>query len=402
MRILMVNKFLYPNGGSETYIMRLGQWLSQQGHRVEYFGMEDERNTVGNSWGLYTSNREFRSGLSLSKVIYPFAIIYSVQARNKIRKLIREFRPDVVHLNNINFQITPSILYEIKKAKIPVVWTAHDYQLVCPNHSLYVHQEKRICTACLSGKYSGCLKYKCLHGSTVKSLTAMLESKLYKWLGTYKIVDKVICPSRFIKEKLETRPELCGKCTVLHNFIDQVEAGEIPHGDYVLYFGRFDKEKGIETLLSVCRELPDIPFVFAGSGPLGDALSTIDNVKNVGFQSGEDLKDLICHARFTIYPSEWYENCPFSVMESQMYGVPVIGADIGGIPELIKDKETGLLFKNGDKAALKKAVYSLYHQPQLRDTYAKNCLQTEFDTLDIYGGKLLELYTSLISRKGDK
>ena len=105
--------------------------------------------------------------------------------------------------------------------------------------------------------------------------------------------------------------------------------------DYALYFGRFSEEKGIGTLIKVCKELPDVQFIFAGTGPLEEMVNGVKNIKNVGFQKGKALEKLIREARFSIYPSEWYENCPFSVMESQMYGTPVLGANIGGIPELI-------------------------------------------------------------------
>ena len=118
--------------------------------------------------------------------------------------------------------------------------------------------------------------------------------------------------------------------------------------DYALYFGRFSEEKGIGTLIKVCRELPDVQFIFAGTGPLEETVSGVKNIKNVGFQKGEALEKLIREARFSIYPSEWYENCPFSVMESQMYGTPVLGADIGGIPELIQVGKTGELFESGN------------------------------------------------------
>ena len=129
---------------------------------------------------------------------------------------------------------------------------------------------------------------------------------------------------------------------------------------YVLYFGRYSEEKGIGTLVRVCESLPQIPFVFAGAGPLEDRVNGVSNIENVGFKSQDELEILIRNAAFSIYPSEWYENCPFSVMESQMYGTPVLGANIGGIPELIVEGKTGELLQNPElekNEQLKAAVH---------------------------------------------
>ena len=147
--------------------------------------------------------------------------------------------------------------------------------------------------------------------------------------------------------------------------------------DYTLYFGRFSEEKGIGTLIKVCKELPDVQFIFAGTGPLEDTINGVSNIKNVEFQRGEALEKLIREARFSIYPSEWYENCPFSVMESQMYGTPVLGAEIGGIPELIQ---------------VGRKVQKLWGDKKLCEQYSKNCKDISFDTIDEYYEKIMKVY----------
>lgn len=398
MKVLMVNKFLYPNGGSETYIFEIGKKLIELGHEVQYFGMEHESRIVGNRADSYTSNMDFHTG-KLQKLLYPFKILYSTEARRKIRVVLEDFAPDVVHLNNINFQITPAILYEIRDfekktgKKIKVVFTAHDYQWVCPNHMMYIPTTGEICKRCLGGKYGNCAKYKCIHGSTVKSILGSMESWLYHGRKTYGLVEAIICPSQFMAEQLATDPVLKDKLVVMHNFLtkEALTATEEKE-DYVLYFGRYAKEKGIDTLLEVCKELPDIPFVFAGSGPLKEEVGNVPNIKDVGFCSGNDLQKLISKARFSVYPSEWYENCPFSVMESQMYGTPVIGADIGGIPELIQENKTGELFESGNKEQLKNKIHSLWKDKERQEQYVKGCKQIQFDNLDEYCDKLLGLY----------
>ncbi|WP_347561883.1 glycosyltransferase [Faecalibacterium sp. AM43-5AT] len=162
--------------------------------------------------------------------------------------------------------------------------------------------------------------------------------------------------------------------------------------DYALYFGRFSEEKGIGTLIKVCKELPDVQFVFAGTGPLEDTINGVSNIKNVEFQRGEALEKLIREARFSIYPSEWYENCPFSVMESQMYGTPVLGSEIGGIPELIQVGKTGELFESGNAEDLKRKVQKLWGDKKLCEQYSKNCKDISFDTIDEYYEKIMKVY----------
>lgn len=397
MKILMVNKFLYPNGGSETYIFKLGSYLKAQGNEVEYFGMEHEGRIVGNSAESYTANMDFHSG-KLQKILYPFKIIYSIEARKKIKRVLETFQPDVVHLNNFNFQLTPSIIYEIRRCeksigkRIKIVFTAHDYQLVCPNHMMNDPRTRENCEKCVGGKFINCVKGKCVHGSTLRSAIGMLEGYFYKALKTYKHIDTIICPSHFMANKMNTNPFFKDKTITLHNFIDEVEWKAIKKEDYVLYFGRYSEEKGIATLMEVCKALPNVQFIFAGTGPLGNAINEIKNINNVGFQSGEVLELLIRKARFSIYPSEWYENCPFSVMESQMYGTPVLGADIGGIPELIEVGKTGELFKSGDANELKDKIKELWNDKNKTDTYTGNCKSIEFDTIHEYGKKIIKLY----------
>ena len=398
MKILMINKFLYPNGGSETYIFKLGEYLQSQGHEVQYFGMEHEGRIVGNRVNAYTSNMDFHGGSKLSKLTYPIKIIYSSEARKKIRLVLDDFQPDVCHLNNFNYQLTPSIILEIRKwekqtgHKCRIIYTAHDYQLVCPNHMCNNPNTHENCEKCLGGHFLNCTKGRCIHGSLAKSAIGTMEATFWKWMGVYKQIDKIICCSHFMKTKLDTYEVFADKTVAMHNFIDPVEAKEVQKKDYVLYFGRYSQEKGIATLVKVAKELPQIPFIFAGSGPLEYLLDGIPNVKNVGFQSGEALEKLIREARFTVYPSEWYENCPFSVMESQMYGTPVLGADIGGIPELIRAGEAGELFESGNAEKLRQKIETLWINRKRQIDYMESCKTIKFDSIEQYTDKIIRLY----------
>ena len=403
MKVLIVNKFLYPNGGSETYIFEIGKQLEKLGHEVQYFGMEHKGRIVGNRVGAYTADMDFHTG-GLSKLVYPFKIIYSYDARKQIRRVLDDMQPDVVHLNNINFQITPSVIDEIRKyekqtkRKVKIVFTAHDYQWVCPNHMMRIPSTDENCDRCLNGKYGNCAKYKCIHNSKAKSIIGTLEAKLYKTRKTYSRVDVIVCPSRFLYNKF-SHNSILKKDSMMahHNFFIKSEDYErvlkLPKKDYVLFFGRYSREKGIETLLGAVKNLPEIPFVFAGSGPLEAELSGLDNVENRGFLSGEELHTLIRQARFSIYPSQWYENCPFSVMESISYGTPVIGADIGGIPELIGEDRTGLEFTSGDTDDLTDVIYKLWNNEDKQKNMERHCLEASFDTVETYVEWLLnEVY----------
>lgn len=416
MKVLMVNKFLYPNGGSETYIFKLGEQLQKMGHEVQYFGMEHAGRIVGNRAQLYTTDMDFHGG-GLGKLLYPIRIIYSTEAKKKMRLVLEDFQPDVVHLNNINFQLTPSVIYAVRGYEkkrgrhVRIVYTAHDYQWVCPNHMMRVPATGEICFACRGGDFKQCSKKRCIHNSRIKSLLGTIEAVFYAKRKTYGMVDVILCPSEFMKKQLDSDPMLAEKTVMMHNFIDKpawVERGSdgdkiqmsgqnsgMSEGkDYVLYFGRFSEEKGTRTLLEACKALPDIPFVFAGTGPLEDLANQLPNVENRGFVSGEGLHSLIAGARFSVYPSEWYENCPFSVMESQMYGTPVLASDLGGAPELVQAGRTGDLFRGGDVQELTEHIRDLWNDPELCQQYSRNCQTINFDTVEEYCDKIVrKVYT---------
>lgn len=398
MKLLLVNKFLYPNGGSETYIFKLGKYMESIGHEVQYFGMEHEGRCVGNRVDAYTSDMDFHGGSKLSKLTYPLRTIYSVEARKKLRLVLEDFKPDVCHLNNFNYQLTPSIILEIARwrkqgHKCRIVYTAHDYQLICPNHMCSNPETHENCEKCLGGSFINCTKGKCIHGSTAKSFIGSMEAYFWKIKRVYKYIDTIICCSNFLKKKMACNPMFPGKTIALHNFIDKVTKADAEKKDYVLYFGRYSREKGVLTLIEAAKLLPEVNFVFAGTGPLEMEINAVSNIKNLGFRTGDELSGIIREARFSVYPSEWYENCPFSVMESQMHGTPVLGADIGGIPELIKNKVTGELFESGNVGQLKEKIQEMWSDSKLTDTYSRNCLEkNDFYDIEKYTNILMDIY----------
>lgn len=396
MKVLMINKFLYPNGGSETYIFKIGEWLEKNGHEVQYFGMEHAGRCVGNRVNAYTSDMDFHGGSILSKLTYPIKTIYSSEARKQIRKVLDDFKPDVCHINNFNYQLTPSIILEIvkwrkeKKKDCRIIYTAHDSQLVCPMHLMQNPITKQPCTNCLGGHYLNCAKGRCIHGSFAKSVIGTIEATYWNARKTYRYFDTVISPSDFLADKLGTNSILKERMIVLRNFIDAAnENVKKEKKGYILFFGRYSEEKGIGTLLKVVDQLPNQKFVFAGNGPLVDEVNSRNNIENRGFLSGSELQQTIASAKFTIIPSECFENCPFTVMESQMYGTPVLGSNRGGIPELIQIGKTGDLFEPGNVENLKSKIEEMNVRA---GEYSTNCEDIKFYSLDEYCHKLMKIY----------
>lgn len=404
MKILIVNKFLHPNGGSETYIFEIGRCLESMGHRVQYFGMEHQGRIVGNEAGVYTPNMDFHDkGIrgSISRLTYPFKIIHSRDAARRITRVLEDFKPDVVHFNNINFQLTPSVIeavadYDIKhRTETKTVYTAHDSQWVCPNHMLMKPDGSR-CFECEGCRYFNCARNRCIHGSLIRSLLGAFEGLYYHHKKTYDLIDVIIAPSEFMKNILESDPILKGKCRVMHNFVpeshpEEYAASGISKPDrYVLYFGRYSEEKGMATLLKCVKKLPDIRFVFAGSGPFEAEINSLGNIENKGFMTGAELIRLISEASFSVIPSEWHENCPFTVMESIAYGTPVIASRTGGTPELVDDGRTGVLFEAGNEEELTWQIRRLWDDEALTDSLTGGCLETHFMSVNEYCKKLVD------------
>ncbi len=396
MRILLVNKFLYPKGGAETYIFKLGEMLTHNGHAVEYFGLQNDKNIVGNSAGAYVSDMDFGNGIK-KNLSAPFRIIYSAEARRKIRKVLEYFEPDVVHLNNIQFHLTPSIILEAERYRkktgrnLKIVYTAHDYQLICPSHGLF-DPELNVCEKCLGGNYMHCFITKCMKKSRMKSLLATADAFFWKYSKAYSYIDKIICPSSFLKSKLDTQERFSQKTVAIHNFIEPQVISECKKEGYVLEFGHLSRDKGTNTLLEAAKKMPDVHFVFAGFGQAEKDIEEVQNAEYVGFKTGDELKDLISKAACSVCPSECYENCPFSVVESQMYGTPVIGSRMGGIPELISEGETGLLFDAGNAEELEEKLRSLIYNPDVLSKFTENCKHAVFETPETYYTKLMQIY----------
>lgn len=399
MRIIMINKFLFPRGGAETYALELGQELRNRGHTVEYFGMYDKQNTATNRWGLYTSPLDFHSP-KLSDATYPFRIIWSKEAYDKMKTLIKEFQPDVIHLNNFNYHITPSVIDAAYECGVPVVVTAHDSQFVCPNHLMYDFIHNTVCTKCIDEhdpKY--CFKVACIHGSKAKSLIGTIEGKYYKENDTYEHIDKIISPSEFIKSKLETDSRFLGKIVVMPNYVISLNETYIQpeREDYIFYFGRLSQEKGVINIMEAAKAFSDKTFVLAGSGPDEDKLKDIPNIKLAGFCNKEQLKDYILKARLVILPSTCYENCPLAVIEAQRLGAALLVPAYGGATEMTDKKYQ---IKDTSPEALINALNEIIDNDEVLEYMRNDSLKrtSEYKTLQEYTKEIEQIYCEVIGR----
>ena len=395
MKILMVNKFLYARGGAETYCLKVGGALEKKGHEVQYFGMADEKNTVFNSAGLYAVNKDFHAR-GAAGLLYPLSVIYSRDARRKMIELIRAFGPDVVHLNNINYQLTPSVIDGAAACGVPVVQTVHDTQMLCPSHMMLNLNDFSLCEKCLNHGKIHCVLNRCIHRSLGKSLIGAAEGTLYERLNTYRKVRLFICPSRFMQGMLERDKRFAGRTRVMQNFIELSPPRTDEKEGYVLYFGRLSVEKGVDRLLEACRMLPQIPFVVCGSGPEEERLlkDLPANVRFGGFQTGESLNRLIARAAFSMYFPILYENCPMSVLESQALGTPVLANRIGGIPELIEEGASGRMLDTFTPETYAKAIAEMYSDQKQLNDMSRACLRKRerMVSLERYADELVGLY----------
>ena len=351
MKVLLVNKYHYVRGGSETYYFGLAELLRKAGHEVIFFAMQDKKNIPCEQSEYFVSNVDFNGELSIrEKVNAAVRMIYSLEAKKKISALIEKEAPDIIHINLFHRVLTASIVDAAKKYHIPVVLTMHDLNCFCPNHTMLDHG--KICEACLHGNYLNCVKRVCFKDSRAKCLMAALESEYNKLSGLYNKIDLYITPSEFYRKKMIESGLTRNKVLCLRNFLlkNMFETEKSVGGSYYLYFGRLSEEKGVMTLLKAVQNAPKVRLEIAGTGPMEQVLQDYvrnenmdDRVHFNGFLSGKALSDIVAGAKCIVLPSEWYENGPYSIMEAMAAGKPVIVSGEGGLPEIVQDGENGYI-----------------------------------------------------------
>ena len=392
MKILLVNNQLNVLGGSETYMFSVGDELINKGHHVEYFGKKDPDGIHGNSFDIYATDSS-----------NPFRMIVNKNNCKRFGELLDLFKPDIIHLNLIYFTLTPAIIYEASKRNIPIVQTIHDSKIVCPCHRFYIEHKGTPCLECAKKhSFAYCIKNRCIKGSFLKSLLAFIEAKHYRNRKTYHLIDRFIFPSKFMMDLHIGEDVSFEKAVVLNNFsrISKRSFVKKQKDKYVLYFGRIEKAKGIGTMLEACRALPNVHFVFVGIGDMVKEFQDLQNCDMVGFKSGKELEELISQASFTIVPSMSYENCPMTILESIALGTPVIGADIGGIPELVNEGKTGMTFQSGNTKELISLIEQLYYDDKKLAEMSGFCiLDKSLKTSKEYVDELESIYKIEMEKK---
>lgn len=400
MRVLQINKYLKIVGGAETYMFQLSKLLESQDIEVKFWGMADEDNLVHDFPGLEPLNVDYSNQDLKTKISSVVDTIYSRNNRLKIAKVLDEYKPDIVHIHNYNFQLTPSILPEIKKRGIKVVQTIHDSQMVCPYHRLYNFQRNEVCTKCVKGSFINCIKDRCFDDSLLKSTIGAVESIFYHSNDYYeKYVDEYISPSSFLADLIKNR--INKEINVIPNFTQvELDKGLIKNPkSYYLYYGRISEEKGILELIEIFKRL-ELELIIVGKGPLDNLVKEkIENTINIIFLGPKfesELFRIVKQAKYVIQSSKWYENCPMTIIEAFSLGVPVIGSNHSGYKDLIEDNETGFLidFSNKDEVISKLLEIDkldvLPIQKQVKEFYEKNLSE------EIHLEKILTVYNNLL------
>jgi glycosyltransferase involved in cell wall biosynthesis len=385
-------------------MFNISTMLRENGHDVKVFSMQHPDNLPSEEDRYFVSNVEYNTEHTLlEKAKLVIRTLYSSECRRKLRVLLEEVRPDIIHLHNYHHQLTPSILFACAQARIPVVMSTHDSKLVCPGYLLL--NNGRTCEDCREGRFYNCVKLRCFKGSYGKSIVAAAESYLHHYvLKSYRHIKYYISPSRFLMDKML---DMGFRGNFLHlPYFVNTEMLE-PHDDRgsagMVYFGRLSAEKGLVCLLKAIKDLP-VELNIIGKGPQEEELKSIivedklSNVRLLRQLNGQELFDKVRESSFSVIPSECYDNSPNSILESFALGLPVIGAKIGGIPEIVRNKITGLTFEPGNVQDLKAKIIYMLNDPgetARMGKKAREAAEKEYNIADHYE-KLQNIYERAI------
>jgi len=370
MKILQVNQYYYPRGGADKYFLDLSRLLEKTGHEVAIFSMQHPKNEDSIYSKYFVSRVSFNNQTLKDKIKTPGRVLYSLEAKRKFTKLLNNFKPDIIHIHNIYHHISPSILDAAKKKNIPVVMHLHDYKLICPNHMLFT--KGKHCQDCQPHKYYQCFKNRCVKDSYLASALATLEMYLHhNILQIYESnVSVFIAPSKFMRDTVISFGQDPKKIEIVynpHNLGELTDPENNIEKNYLLYFGRLSKEKGLKNLIEAAADTGQ-KILIAGEGPERIELEEFTaNLKApvdfIGLKNSDELINIIKEARAVIIPSIWAENMPLSLMEAQSLGKVVIASKMGGMPEVVKDKINGLLFEAGNSKDLADKINYLIGLP---------------------------------------
>lgn len=351
MKVLLVNKFHYRKGGSETYYFTLAEALKDRGHEVIFFSMKDEKNVPCEQEKYFVPNASVNGSIR-SRINMATRAVYSKEAYQNMTRLLQDERPDLVMLNNIHRQITLSVIDAVKDfdPNLPIFWTMHDLMAACPAYVM-LDGNGRICEQCLDGNFGHCVENRCIKGSLPMGVLAKYEADFIRRKGLYYKVDLYICPSEFNLRMLKRAGFTDRQMIMMRNPLPVDARYELSEGsgDYLLYFGRLAAEKGVRTLIDAAHNV-GCRLEILGTGPMEQELKDYvkrigaDSITVLGYQSGQTLVDFIKGSRCVVVPSMWYENAPYSVIEAMALGKPLVVSNYGGLPELVEDGKNGYIY----------------------------------------------------------
>lgn len=405
MKILLCHNNYTKRGGAEVFYHEVGRVLSANGHEVAYFSVADECLEI--PWRDYFPHVvQHNHGNFFARVRRFPNLIYNYNAKSAMKRIINDFKPDIVHVFAIYIQLTPSILDAARQAKIPVVMSCNDYKLICPNYKLYHHNH--ICEECRGHNFYRAVVNRCCHNSVIYSVASSIEAYTHHWLNIYrKNIHTFLFASEFMAQKTE---EFWGAETfrwqILRNPFDaSTHKMSTASGDYLLYFGRLIDEKGVQLLLEAAAMVPEVPLVVVGDGPdlhqlqKQTRLNKLDQVRFAGPLWGADLDEVLRNCRGVVVPSLWHENFPYVILQAFAVGKPVIGSNRGGIPELVKHGERGLIFDADKVENLAKSMKQFMTDEILTRNMgiaAKHYVDKEFNDERFYT-RLMQIYSEVLS-----
>lgn len=407
MKVLIANKFGYRKGGADGYALDLADVLRSHGHEVAFFSMADKRNE-DTQWKEYTVsavNTDLKNAGWWEALRTAMRFFWSFEAAKKFEHLIRDFRPDLIHVHNLYHQISPSILKVAKRHRLPVVMTAHDFALLAPNYALY--HDGRVCEITRPKNYWRAVQHRCVGGSQVKSLLCAAEMAFHDRLGAWRDnIDVIITPSEFVRQKFIDFGWPANRLVRLPHYVDTKKWQPRYSGDYVLFFGRLSEEKGIGVLIDAARNCPGVPIKIVGAGPLEKKLrqkvidAKISGVEFVGRLDGEELREAVVGARFVVVPSVWNEPFGLVVLEAYAAGKPVIASRVGGLAELVEEGKTGFYAEPNSSQDLADKILHLWDTVGLSESLGQNArrLAEEKYSVERHYQKLSAIYDDLRRR----
>ena len=353
---ISVTSYYYRRGGAEAVMLDQNEMLTNAGWDIVPFAMEYEKNDPTGYDDYFVEEIDFASNYKpVDKVRKVVKSVYSLEARKNIGRLIDDVKPDIVHAHNVYHHLTPAIFGAIQKKNVPAVMTVHDLKIGCPSKLMLAADG--VCERCQGGKTWNAVQQRCLKGSLPLSAVAALETTLHNLLGSYKRnVDRFILPSKFHMNKLIDWGLPAEKARYVPNAVDVSDlAADYSAGERFVFVGRLSEEKGLLTFISAVADA-GVSATIVGTGPQeGELRALVErtgaDVEFAGYQTGDPLFDIVRNAKALVLPSECYENAPVVLLEAYGVGTPVLGSDLGGIPELIDEGTTGFLATAGDVAS---------------------------------------------------